>query len=417
MMSRPRRCAIPSDNPVTEGRSRGWPAARRSSPAAPGCPARGTWPGRARGPRRRATRTARAGWPARAGVRSRAPLTFMYASRVSSPSTQRVCSRRRNSSCAQCRRPRASSSARSRSRRSGRCAVSVAAYSFIPVERGRSAQSARWNSLGSLRPRYFSTMLPRPSCFSPRNAAAICVSNRPEMRRCGVAVQDAHVVVRVVKDLLHGGVGEQRAQGCQVARRERVDQVVGRARGKLHQAHPVEEPVVARGFRVHTQQGLAAELLYQCRQPLGVLDVFVVHSHRRKRPGKIAGPRAWSQGSACPSSASAVPSGAAAPSPSPVPLRRRAFAPCLPRLRWRPWFRLAIVRSSWPTAACRTRTRLAFAPISPGPPRSASGCAAAALPARTGDGERGRRIGSHACRHLPPWRVRCSMRQRCYPSG
>jgi hypothetical protein len=50
-------------------------------------------------------------------------------------------------------RPFSSSASFSRSRSSGRWAVSVAAYSIIPAVKGRSAQSARWYSLGSLSPR------------------------------------------------------------------------------------------------------------------------------------------------------------------------------------------------------------------------------------------------------------------------
>jgi len=107
-------------------------------------------------------------------------------------------------------------------------------------------------------------------------------------RQAGVAVQDAQVVVRVVEHGLHGGIFQEVRQRVQDAHRERVDQEVLLARGDLHQAHPVEEPVVACRLRVDRDQGKPAQPLYGGPEPFRGVDVFVFHLCRGKRRAKIA---------------------------------------------------------------------------------------------------------------------------------
>ena len=74
-----------------------------------------------------------------------------------------------------------------------------------------------------------------------------------------VAVQDSQIVIGVVEDFFDLGVGEQAAQWREVGHRERVDDRRRRAGRELNEVDAVHIAVEARRFRVHGDQGLAAE--------------------------------------------------------------------------------------------------------------------------------------------------------------
>src|SRR5207245_10768156 len=88
-----------------------------------------------------------------------------------------------------------------------------------------------------------------------------------------VTVQDAQVVVRVVKDLLDSGVGEQVPHGREVGERERIHDGRGRGARQLDQEDAVAVAVEARGLGIGGDERLPADRRNGVGQRLRRADV------------------------------------------------------------------------------------------------------------------------------------------------
>ena len=179
------------------------------------------------------------------------------------------------------------------SRSAGRYRVSEAAYLSISGESGRADQSARWKRLSSRTPMYFSS-----SAASPTPGSLSKLRCDPRIEDAGgaeavLAIEEAEVVVRVVEDDLHFGIGQHQGKRLQALYRQRVHHRRLVARADLQQIDAIDKPVEARGLGVDREQGRAPEAReqrLQVRLRLDERNAVGAHSdfETRSSPAEIS---------------------------------------------------------------------------------------------------------------------------------
>jgi hypothetical protein len=96
-----------------------------------------------------------------------------------------------------------------------------------------------------------------------------------------VAIQNAHVVIGVVKHLLDTGITQQSAQRCQVGDRQRVHDRGIVAGGHLEEIDPVDVPMKARRFGVDCREARAARARDDVGERLRGIDEAIHAALRR----------------------------------------------------------------------------------------------------------------------------------------